>query len=297
MKKIFDKEKCTGCGICTLNCPIKIMAISDIEINSKGKALSYVTDESRCTNCMICAKMCPYFVINFEKNGNNLTFPKLMENVEIPFHNGCYQGLIERLVAETIEELKVQNDTVIFKPDMARFMVNIEMKALPMDKYFNEAIEYKNNNPDKIVILWHIDEEPWQHEQSLKELYNLKNSSVTILHMLNYFSNIKTNPNSAEYATDICSELKNSEKTVFVSRGSFKNIGITSNAKEYIKKGILKQSNKKNGFSYVELILPCHWRIEDRPTKEIVFSQVKENIDWFNKEVISKYPLGIFKDI
>ena len=83
MKKKFDKEKCTGCGICAMNCPIKIMNISTTETNQKGKAVSYITDESKCINCMICSKMCPYFAINFEEDGKNITFPKLMENIEI----------------------------------------------------------------------------------------------------------------------------------------------------------------------------------------------------------------------
>jgi ferredoxin len=295
MKKNFDKEKCTGCGICAMNCPIKIMNISATETNQKGKAVSYITDESKCINCMICSKMCPYFAINFEEDGKNITFPKLMENIEIPFHNGCYQGLIERIVAETIEELNIENDIIIFKPEMARFMVNVEIKALPMDKYFEEALKYKKENLDKIILIWYVDEEPWQHEQALKDFKNLKNTSVTILHMLNYFSEFKENPNSSNYAEDICDYLSKSSETGFVSRGSFKDISTQNQAKLQIKKAILNQIRNKD-FAFAELILPCHWRIEGRPTKEIVFSQVKENVEWFNKIIISKYPLGILKE-
>ena len=295
MKKNFDKENCTGCGICAMNCPIKIMYISTTETNQKGKAVSYITDESKCINCMICSKMCPYFAINFEEDGKNITFPKLMENIEIPFHNGCYQGLIERIVAETIEELNIENDIIIFKPEMARFMVNVEIKALPMDKYFEEALKYKKENLDKIILIWYVDEEPWQHEQALKDFKNLKNTSVTILHMLNYFSELKENPNSSNYAEDICDCLSKSSETGFVSRGSFKDISTQNQAKLQIKKAILNQIRNKD-FAFTELILPCHWRIEGRPTKEIVFSQVKENVEWFNKIIISKYPLGILKE-
>jgi Indolepyruvate ferredoxin oxidoreductase, alpha and beta subunits len=296
MKKTFDKEKCTGCGVCVINCPIKIMEVSSTEVNKKGKATSYVIDESKCINCMICAKMCPYFAINFEDNGKNITFPKLMENVEIPFHNGCYQGLIERLVAETIEELDIAKDIIIFKPEMARFTVNVEIKALPMEKYFEEALIYKRNNPNKIVLIWYVDEEPWQHEQALKDFKNLKNSSVTIIHMLNYFSELKENPNSPNCAEDLCDYLSKSSEATFVSRGSFKNLGSQNQTKLQITKAILNQEKNK-GFSLAEITLPCHWRIEGRPTKEIVFSQVKENIEWFNKEIIKKYPLGIFKNV
>lgn len=295
MKKNFDKEKCTGCGVCVINCPIKIMDISPTEINSKGKAISYVINESVCTNCMICAKMCPYFAINFEEKDKNITFPKLMENIEVPFHNGCYQGLIERIVAETIEELKIEKDIVIFKPEMARFMVNVEIRLFPMEKYFEEAIKYKNESPDKIVLIWYVDEEPWQHEQAIRDFKNLKNTNVTILHMLNYFSELKENPSSPNCAEDFCQYLSGSQETGFVSRGSFKNIGTQNQAKIQIRKAILNQTKNK-GFAFSELTLPCHWRIEGRPTKEIVFSQVKDNIEWFNREIIKKYPLGIFKE-
>ena len=107
MKKNFDKEKCTGCGICAMNCPIKIMYISTTETNQKGKAVSYITDESKCINCMICSKMCPYFAINFEEDGKNITFPKLMENIEIPFQ--CFAAVIFVINFAVAGELRPDN--------------------------------------------------------------------------------------------------------------------------------------------------------------------------------------------
>ena len=67
MKKKFDKEKCTGCGICAMNCPIKIMNISTTETNQKGKAVSYITDESKCIKCGQCELRCPDYAIFVEK--------------------------------------------------------------------------------------------------------------------------------------------------------------------------------------------------------------------------------------
>ena len=115
MKRIFDKERCTGCGICTMNCPLQILDISTTKKNIKGKPISYIVDQSKCTNCMICSKVCPYLAITFEDDHKKTNFPKLMKGIDIPFHNGCSQGLIERLIAETIEELEVE-DKINIKP-------------------------------------------------------------------------------------------------------------------------------------------------------------------------------------
>lgn len=115
MNRIFNKERCTGCGICTIYCPMEILEISNNTLSNGVKAISSIIDESKCTNCMICERMCPYLAIAF-KNETATTFPKLMEGINIPFHNGCFQGIIEKLIAESIEELIIEKHIVIFKP-------------------------------------------------------------------------------------------------------------------------------------------------------------------------------------
>lgn len=55
------KEKCTGCGICALNCPTRAIAFA------KGKredgsqyALEYSINIQQCMFCGICVEVCPF---------------------------------------------------------------------------------------------------------------------------------------------------------------------------------------------------------------------------------------------
>ncbi len=61
----IDKEKCKGCGLCTLVCPMKQIEISD-ELNTKGYYPASFLEENapesgkrKCTGCALCALMCP----------------------------------------------------------------------------------------------------------------------------------------------------------------------------------------------------------------------------------------------
>lgn len=66
-KITIDKERCKGCGLCVLNCPKKILALSDAETNKNGYFVVYVTDEQSCIGCANCGVMCPDSVITVER--------------------------------------------------------------------------------------------------------------------------------------------------------------------------------------------------------------------------------------
>ncbi|MGC9029492.1 MAG: 4Fe-4S dicluster domain-containing protein [Desulfomonilaceae bacterium] len=61
----IDRERCKGCGLCILVCPMKQIAISD-ELNTKGYYPACFLEEnapesgkSKCTGCALCALTCP----------------------------------------------------------------------------------------------------------------------------------------------------------------------------------------------------------------------------------------------
>lgn len=62
------QERCKGCGLCTLDCPVKIMVIDTKIINAKGYNVAAVTDMEKCIGCANCALMCPDCVITVERN-------------------------------------------------------------------------------------------------------------------------------------------------------------------------------------------------------------------------------------
>jgi len=52
MPPVFDREKCTGCGICDTNCPLDV-----IEMDAEGIAICPYPEE--CWHCGVCRMDCP----------------------------------------------------------------------------------------------------------------------------------------------------------------------------------------------------------------------------------------------
>lgn len=56
----LDENKCIGCGMCTLVCPHRVIAMS----GSKAQ----ITDKNRCMECGACELNCPANAIEVDAN-------------------------------------------------------------------------------------------------------------------------------------------------------------------------------------------------------------------------------------
>jgi len=61
------EDVCKGCGLCTVACPQKIMALNMEKLNPMGYNPAEVTDMEKCIACAMCAMMCPDSAIKVEK--------------------------------------------------------------------------------------------------------------------------------------------------------------------------------------------------------------------------------------
>jgi ferredoxin len=52
----IDREKCTGCGLCTINCPTDALTISQ---NSERDSYQLLFREETCNACGVCERSCP----------------------------------------------------------------------------------------------------------------------------------------------------------------------------------------------------------------------------------------------
>ena len=63
---VVDETRCKGCGLCTLACPRKIVALSTT-INKQGYVTAVLTKQELCIGCALCAEICPDVAITVFK--------------------------------------------------------------------------------------------------------------------------------------------------------------------------------------------------------------------------------------
>ncbi len=63
----FEEEKCKGCELCVVACPVSILALNLQTVNKKGYNPAYIVQPEKCIGCANCAIMCPDSVITIER--------------------------------------------------------------------------------------------------------------------------------------------------------------------------------------------------------------------------------------
>ena len=54
----IDKDKCKGCGLCILYCPVKKLEFS-LDLNKKGVRYAKGKENTSCIGCGNCYLICP----------------------------------------------------------------------------------------------------------------------------------------------------------------------------------------------------------------------------------------------
>jgi NADH-quinone oxidoreductase subunit I len=76
-----NQHRCTGCGICEINCPNgSIEIISKKETNDDGKSVRVIDKHiyhlSMCTFCGLCVKTCPSNALEFSQEFEHAVFDR-----------------------------------------------------------------------------------------------------------------------------------------------------------------------------------------------------------------------------
>lgn len=56
---VVDTERCKGCSLCIVACPLNLLRLVERKVNHKGYPYVEQTEWERCTGCTACAMVCP----------------------------------------------------------------------------------------------------------------------------------------------------------------------------------------------------------------------------------------------
>lgn len=56
---VVNTERCKGCSLCIVACPLDIIALADKRVNRRGYRYVEQTNREACTGCTSCAIVCP----------------------------------------------------------------------------------------------------------------------------------------------------------------------------------------------------------------------------------------------
>ncbi|NMW85746.1 keto:oxoacid ferredoxin oxidoreductase [Peptoniphilus sp. AGMB00490] len=223
---------------------------------------------------------------------------------------GCGHGVIQRLIAESIEELGIQ-DNIINVVDIAcsywsMDTMNFDSIAGPHGRCAAVATGIKKVRPKTNVYVHAGDGSSYVIGLSETIFTALRDVPITMIVVNNGIFgmtggqlNLATTPlgdktvsspygrNSENYGSPInMMEVLKNYDVEFLARGALFNGKEINKTKRYIKQGFKNQINNK-GFSLIEILSNCptNWKLSPIEAADKV------------KEVYTKiFPLGVYKD-
>lgn len=230
-----------------------------------------------------------------------------------PFHYcpGCTHGIIHRLVAEVIDELGIEGNTVGIAPVgcsvFAYNYFNCDMIEAPHGRAPAVATGVKRANPELTVFTYQGDGDLAAIGTAETVHVGARGENITIIFVNNAIYGMTggqmapttllgqvttTSPYGRIREIQgnpirVCEMVSTLDGVAYAERVSVDCVKNVVNAKKAIKKGFMMQQEKK-GLSIIEVLSTCptNWGLS--PEKAI---------DWLRENMIEHYPLGVYKDI
>ncbi len=232
---------------------------------------------------------------------------------DVPFHYcpGCPHGIVHRLVAEVIDELGIEGDTVGVAPVgcsvMAYNYFECDMQEAAHGRAPAVATGIKRARPDKVVFTYQGDGDLAAIGTAETVHVAARGENVTTIFINNAIYGMtggqmapttlpgqvtQTSPYGRDVKTQgnpirVSEMLATLDGPAYIERVTVDTIPHIKQAKAAIKKAFQMQLDGK-GFSLVEVVSTC-------PTNWGMSPQ--ESFQWMRDNMLPKYPLGVYKDI
>ena len=239
-------------------------------------------------------------------------FEKPKALADVPFHYcpGCTHGIIHRLVAEAIDALGIEGDTVGVAPVgcavMAYDYFNCDMVEAAHGRAPAVATGLKRAMPENIIFTYQGDGDLASIGMAETVHAATRNENITVIFVNNAIYGMtggqmaptslpgqvtQTSPYGRDVKTvgfpiRVCEMLATLDGPELIQRVAVNNVKNVKIAKAAIEKAFRNQVEGK-GFSLIEVVSSC-------PTN---WGMTPENaLKWVEEKMIPYYPLGVYKD-
>ena len=241
-----------------------------------------------------------------------VVFEKPKALADVPFHYcpGCTHGIVHRLVAEVIDELGIEGNTVgVASVGCSVFSYNYfncDMVQAAHGRAPAVATGLKRAIPENVVFTYQGDGDLAAIGMAETVHAATRGENITVIFINNAIYGMtggqmaptslpgqitQTSPygrdvKTAGYPIRVCELLSTLSGTALAQRVTVDTVAHVREAKKAIKKGFENQINKK-GYSIIEVVSACptNWGLSP-----------EEAIKWLQENMLPYYPLGVYKD-
>ena len=236
--------------------------------------------------------------------------PKALTDAPLHYCPGCTHGIIHRLVAEAIDELGIQGNTIGVAPVgcsvFAYNYFNVDMVQAAHGRAPAVATGIKRSDKNNIVFTYQGDGDLAAIGTAETVHSAARGENITVIFVNNAIYGMtggqmapttlpgqvtQTSPygrdvNTVGYPVKVCELLSNVDGAYYLERVAVNNVKNIKAAKAAIKKAFQNQIDGK-GFSLIEVVSTCPTNWGMSPTDALV---------WLEEKMIPYYPLGVYKD-
>lgn len=237
--------------------------------------------------------------------------PKSLTDKKFHYCPGCHHGIIHRLVAEALDELNIQQKTVV--------IASVGCSVLAYDYFDTDAVQaahgrapavatgVKRASPESVVFTYQGDGDLASigmaeivHAAARSEnitvifvnnaVYGMTGGQMAPTSLMGQQTSTSPQGRSAEsngYPIRVCELLATLDGPSYLARVSVHDPKHVREAKKAILKAFQMQIQHQ-GFSLVEVVSTCPTNWHQTPV---------EALEWLEKKMLKQYPLGVFKKI
>ena len=236
--------------------------------------------------------------------------PHALADMTMHYCPGCTHGIVHRLVAEVMDELGIEGNTVGVAPVgcsvMAYNYFNCDMVEAAHGRAPAVATGLKRANPDSVVFTYQGDGDLASIGMAETVHAAARNENITVIFINNAIYGMtggqmaptslpgqitQTSPYGRDtahcgYPVKVSEMLSALDGPEYIARVAVNNVKNVKNAKKAIKKAFENQIAGK-GFSLIEVVSACPTNWGMTPEKAM---------QWANENMIPYYPLGVYRD-